>query len=119
MGKLGIFWIDQDEIFTLQEERETVEAIYGVKDIETGHVDYWETLQHENSRFRNLGYDQVARGRVLQKGNKILVYSSEAIIRDYKDLLLDSFDLFGADVEFIVDEHYAAIMDLGYEQFDY
>lgn len=119
MSKLGIFWIHQDNIFVLQEESNTVETIYEVKDIETGHVDYWEDLQKEHSCFQNLGYDQVPRGRVLQKGEKIFVYSSEKIINNYQDLILESFELLNNTVEFISDEHYAPILDLGYEQFDY
>ena len=58
MTKLGIFWIDKNDIFVLQEESNKVETIYEVKDIETGHVDYWEILQKGHSHFQNIGYDQ-------------------------------------------------------------
>ena len=118
MTKLGIFWIHQDDIFVLQEAITQVKSIHDVKDIETGHVDYWDTLQRENPQFRYLGYDQVSRGRVLEKKGKILVYSSRDIIQNYKDLIINSFDLLKEEAEFVTDEHYEPILDLGYENFD-
>ncbi len=118
MIKLGIFWIHQDDIFVLQEASSQVKPIHDVKDIETGHVDYWDTLQRENSQFRYLGYDQVSRGRVLEKKGRILIYSSRDIIQNYKDLIINRFDLVKEEVEFVADEHYEPILDLGYENFD-
>lgn len=118
MTKLGIFWIDKNNIYTLQENRDKVIQIDGARDIETGHVDYWNILQNKYQKFKHLGYDQVPRGRVLEKGSKIIVYSSKDIIKNYKDLIINDFDLVKEQVEFIVDEHYAPILDLGFENFD-
>jgi len=118
MTKLGIFWIHQDDIFVLQKASNQIKPIYDVKDIETGHVDYWDILQRENPQFKYLGYDQVSRGRVLEKKGRILVYSSRDIIQNYKDLIINSFGFSKEEVEFITDEHYEPIVDLGYENFD-
>ncbi len=56
----------------------------------------------------------------MEKKGIVLVYSSRDIIQNanYKDLIINSFDLLKEEVEFITDEHYEPIMDLGYENFD-
>ena len=118
MIKLGIFWIDQNNIFALQEAIDSVISIDDVRDIGTGHVDYWATLQRENSQFKDRGYDHIPRGRVLERKKKIVVYSCKDIIQNYQDLITNSFNLPKEKIEFIVDEHYAPILDLGYENFN-
>lgn len=86
------------------------------QDMETGHVDYWQTLQSQHKELRNYPYDYIPRGRVLLKDEEIIVYSSNDVINDKKSrgLIIKDFEL--NDPKFVYDEHYRKILDLGFEE---
>ena len=108
---IGIFWIHKDAIYSYKEEVLKKHE----QDVEIGHVEYWRQLQVQHKILSEFPYDYIPRGRVLLSEGKFKIYSSKEIISEkkYHNLILNCFEL--KDANFIYDEHYQKILDLGFD----
>lgn len=120
--RIGIFWIYNGEIFAKTELPESCLETEEIRDIPTGHYEYWPLLQQKYRVFRDMGYDEVPRGRVVQKRGAYIVYASNVMLASgfNRELIEQAFKKeLGDSVEFVADEHYKEIRRLGFESFIY
>lgn len=90
-----------------------------MRDSDYAHADCWPELQSKYMMFQGSGYEHIPRGRVVYNDHEamFIVYSSRQIIENpnARKIISDAFDLEGKIVEWLYDEHYQPVLDLGYE----
>lgn len=106
---IGIFWVFNGKLIKLAAPLEkgthTAEGI----DSPFNHYDSWPALQSKCPELRDLGYEDVPRGRVLflRKSKRFSVYMNKALQRpSIKKLILIKFHLPKTKTQFLTDPHY-------------
>ena len=107
--KVGIFW---------RYHKQIIDSAILLKDgVDDGffvnghysHVSFWETVRQKYSELRMFEYEEIPRGRVLfsKEEEMFFVYMDQLLFsQNFKQLILEKFELSEAKVKFMRDAHY-------------
>lgn len=106
---IGIWWKVRDEVVSFPADPGAVQPLDGVKDALLDHIRVWPRVAERFPHLRHVEYDEIPRGRVIQKGDQFVLLIGPAELKDKRLLarIMQAFGLPKGRTQVLVDEHYA------------
>ncbi len=108
-GRIGIFWWWKGKLLTVTSSVGEGDKAGGIVDSKFAHIDTWPEFQKRHLELQDVGYEDVARGRVvyLVKSRTFRVLMDKTLFQPrIQTKIIQAFKLPEARVRFKTDSHY-------------
>jgi hypothetical protein len=106
--KIGIWWRVKGRVVCFKDDPETVSAPYGMRDSPRDHIKAWPQVVRKHPFLRQIEYDEIPRGRIIEKSGDFFILIGEKESKDHHLVaqVCKAFNLPARRAQVIADEHY-------------
>lgn len=113
---IGIWWQVGAKVVRFGASPDSVEPIDSIRDVPFNHITTWPRVVHRYRQLRHVEYDEIPRGRVIQRDGRfvVLLGKRQAQDRRLRLRIIQSFRLPTVGTQFQTDEHYTVTHEPGF-----
>lgn len=110
-AECGIFWLSMtNQVIKYSLPMLDTPRDHDISDVNLSHFSYWNSLQKNTGKYKELEYTDLRRGRVIYSipQGKFIVLTKQSVIdsQPLKDIIIKSFNLPRNNVIWRQDKHY-------------